>query len=158
MPDESWDAVLERTRRAGPSPADPSPRAADEEAMLPAAGDPYKAASFPANRSLTRLVLVMGKEGFQQGGKAYLFFQYVHLDSDTDFAFTREGQIFTLRFAGIKPAQMVVRGRNLLRICDYIHLHRMPWIRMADRDFTTADGVSDKEPIITNIQVVPVEG
>jgi hypothetical protein len=42
---------------------------------------------------------------------------------------------------------------NLLRICDTIHLHRMPWIRVADRDF--AEGSKE---IITAIEVIEVAG
>ena len=69
----------------------------------------------PNGESLTRLVCIMGRDGFQPGGKAYRFFQYVHLDSDTDFGFTKDGQAVTLRFAGMKPVAVIVRGRNLLR-------------------------------------------
>jgi hypothetical protein len=46
-----------------------------------------------------------------------------------------------------------VHGRNLLRICDYIGLRRMQWIRQADRDFRAADDVESSEPIITRIEV-----
>ena len=44
-------------------------------------------------------------------------------------------------------------GRNLQRICDYISLRRLPWIREADRDFKAADGVGSDEPIITKIEL-----
>ena len=40
-----------------------------------------------------------------------------------------------------------MRGRDLLRIFDYIRLRRLPWIRQADRDFR-AD-----EPIILKIEI-----
>jgi hypothetical protein len=150
MSAETWDDVLEKTRRGGPPATDRvvNLNGAEGDALLPTAGDPYKAAGIPSNESLTRLVCIMGKEGFQPGGKAYRFFQYVHLDSDTDFGFTADGQIITLRFAGMKPVMVVVRGRNLLRICDQIHQHRMPWIRVADRDF--AEGSKE---IITAIEI-----
>ena len=151
MSGESWDDVLETTRRGGSPASDRvvSLHAADGNALLPGYGDPYKAAALPSNDSLTRLVCIMGKEGFQPGGKAYRFFQYVHLDSDTDFGFTKDGQVMTLRFAGMNPVLVIVRGRNLLRICDYIHLHRMPWIRVADRDFAAG-----QKEIITGIEIV----
>jgi hypothetical protein len=155
MSGETWDDVLEKTRRAAPPSSDGavSLPAAEGNALLPGYGDPYKAAAPPSNEGLTRLCCIMGKEGFQPGGKAYRFFQYVHLDSDTDLGFTKDGQAITLRFAGMNPVLVIVRGRNLLRICDTIHLHRMPWIRVADRDF--AEG---QKEIITAIEIIEVAG
>jgi hypothetical protein len=151
MSGETWDDVLEKTRRGpvGASEKGVSLRAAEGESLLPGDGDPYKAAGMQSNESLTRLCLIMGRESFQAGGKPYRFFQYVHLDSDTDFGFTKDGQVITLRFAGLNPVIVIVKGRNLLRICDYIHLHRLPWIRVADRDF--AEGSKE---IITSIEVI----
>jgi hypothetical protein len=125
--------------------------------VLPSASDPYQAHGLPANNPLTRLCVVMGREGFQAGGTAYRFFQYVHLDSDTGLGFTPQGQVLTLRFAGMKPVSVTIRGRNLLRLCDYLHLHRVPWIRVADRDFQATDGSGDNEPIITGLEVVDLE-
>jgi hypothetical protein len=153
MSGETWDDVLEKTRRAAAPASDwsVSLHAAEGSSPLPAYGDPYQAAGVPSNDSLTRLCCIMGKDGFQPGGKAYRFFQYVHLDSDTDFGFTKDGQAITLRFAGMNPVLVIVRGRNLLRICDAIHLHRMPWIRVADRDF--AEGSKE---IITAIEIIEV--
>ncbi len=155
MSAETWDEVLEKTRRVTPPASDrlASLHAAEGNALLPGCGDPYKAAGPESGESLTRLVCIMGRDGFQPGGKAYRFFQYVHLDSDTDFGFTKDGQAVTLRFAGMKPVAVIVRGRNLLRICDCIHLHRMPWIRVADRDF--AEGSKE---IITAIEIVEEVG
>jgi hypothetical protein len=152
---ETWDDVLEKTRRAASPASDRvvSLHEAEGNALLPGYGDPYKAAAPPSNEGLTRLCCIMGKEGFQPGGKAYRFFQYVHLDSDTDLGFTKDGQAITLRFAGMNPVLVIIRGRNLLRICDYIHLHRMPWIRVADRDF--AEG---QKEIITAIEIVEIAG
>ena len=150
MSGENWDDVLDKNRRGSVSASDKvvSLRAVEGESLLPNDRDPYKAAGTQSNASLTRFCCIMGEEGFRPGGVAYRFFQYVHLDSDTDFGFTKDGQIMTLRFAGLRPVTVTVRGRNLLRICDYIHLHRLPWIRVADRDF--AEGSKE---IITSIEV-----
>jgi hypothetical protein len=153
MSAESWNDVLERTRRAAPPASAVGLHAVEGNVLLPGYGDPYRAAGPESSESLTRLACIMGKEGFQPGGKAYRFFQYVHLDSDTDFGFTKDGQIITLRFAGMNPVLVVIRGRNLLRICDAIHLHRIPWIRVADRDF--ADGQLE---IITAIEIIEAAG
>lgn len=156
MQGESWNDVLDRTR---PGPTHAADKVASlvppgEDAALPTPGDPYKAAGMPDNHALTRLCCIMGREGFQKGGKAYRYFQYVHLDSDTDLGFTEHGQVITLRFTGsAKMVEIKIFGRNLLRICDYIHLHRMPWIRVADRDPRAADGVADNKPVITEIRI-----
>ena len=53
--------------------------------------------------------------------------------------------------------EVKVYGRNLLRICDDIHQHRMPWIRVADRDFKAADGVPDNKPVITEVRIGEAE-
>ena len=160
MPGDSWNDLLDQTRPvAAPPGPDKVTRLAPpgDDAALPAYGDPYKAAGMPDPNPLTRLCCIMGREGFQPGGKAYRFFQYVHLDSDTDLGFTKDGQVITLRFAGAsKMVEIKVFGRNLLRICDDIHLHRMPWIRVADRDFKAADGVPDNKPVITEIRIEEV--
>jgi hypothetical protein len=150
MPDEPLKPTLIRNFRM---PRGTDAAASDDDALLPGSADAYKAAAFPSKRPLERLCLVMGKEGFRAGSKAYRFFQYVHLDSDLDFGFTEEGQQFTLRFAGQEPKEIVVRGRNLLRICDYIQLHRLAWIRICDRDFSSEDSAPNHEPIITSIEV-----
>jgi hypothetical protein len=50
----------------------------------------------------------------------------------------------------MQPAQISIRGRNLWRLYDYIHQHRMAWLARADRDF--ADG---KEAIIVSIDSQP---
>jgi hypothetical protein len=122
----------------------------EKDAMLPAPADPYKAAGTPDNGEISRLVLVMGKDGFKTGGRAYYFLQYVHI-SMGEFGFWDDGQFFQFVFSDIEPKLVTVRGRNLLRISDYISLHRLPWIRQSDRDFRGS--VANDEPIITRIEV-----
>ena len=56
--------------------------------------------------------------------------------------------------ADIQPKLVMLRRRNVLRICDYISLSSMPWIRMADRDFRAANDVAGMEPIFTRFEVV----
>jgi len=84
------------------------------------------------------------------GKNGYRSFQYVHLDSDSTFE-QRSGQVITLRFAGTKIMQVTITGRNLWRLFDYLHQHRMPWIMVADRDFA-----ADSEPVITRIAIAEV--
>jgi hypothetical protein len=158
MPGERWDEMLEQTRRGAPPAMDTAngPVApVAEESLLPGPGDPYRAAGAPDPQPLTRLCCIMGRDGFQRGAQAYRYFQYVHLDSDTSLGFTDQGQVITLRFAGSKTVEVTIYGRNLLRICDGIHQHRIPWVRMADRDFR-GGGEPGNAPIITGISVEEV--
>jgi hypothetical protein len=133
-------------------------RAADSareghDAKLPGLADPYQAAGLAEHNEVSRLVLVMGKDGFTAGGVAYHFLQYVHI-SRGGFGFYDDGQRFTFLWSDLEPKQVTVRGRNLLRICDYISLRRMPWIRVADRDFRAGAGAESEAPIITGIEIV----
>jgi hypothetical protein len=49
------------------------------DATLPGLNDPYKAAGTPESGEVTRLVLIMGKDGFKLGASAYVILQYVHI-------------------------------------------------------------------------------
>lgn len=71
-------------------------------------------------------------------------FQYMHLDSRSSFSPTR----LVLRFVGSKTTDVVVEGRNLWQLYDYLHQHRMPWVRVAARDFA-----QDGEIIVTGVRV-----
>jgi hypothetical protein len=154
MSDEDNKGGTDDKERLKPLPfkRPPVKATAEKDALLPALNDPYKAAGNPENGEASRLVLVMGKDGFKLGGKAYYFMPYVHIDMG-EFGFTANGQCFRFVFAGRQPKLVTVEGRDLLRICDYVSLRRVPWLRMADRDFRAADAVPDDEPIITRIEV-----
>jgi hypothetical protein len=71
---------------------------------------------------------------FTQDGKCRTF-EYADLRSrcsdDEDFEPTR----FKLAFFGIEPVEVVVDGRDLWPLYDYIHQHRMPWVMVAARAF-----------------------
>jgi len=123
----------------------------EKAALLPALNDPYKADGFVDNE-VSRLVLVMGKDGFRIGENAYIVLQYVHIGMG-QFGFTANGQVFSFVFSDIQPKLVTVHGRNLLRIFDYIGLRRMPWIRQTDRDFRAGNGVAETEPVITLIEI-----
>lgn len=124
---------------------------AETHARLPREDDAYQAAGLPESSEVSRLVLVMGKDGFKAGGRAYYFLQYVHI-SMGEFGFWDDGQWFNFIWSDLQAKLVTVRGRNLLRTCDYISLRRMPWIRQADRDFRGGFAAND-ESIITRIEV-----
>lgn len=155
---ESWEDVLERKSRTASVAADNviPLHPIESESLLPDERAEYTAAAVQSNKGLARLVCVMGRAGFQPGGKAYRAFQYMHLDSDASFGYTKDGQEMVFRFVGLTPLEVTVRGRNLLRIFDYIQLHRIAWIREADRDFEDGEAVDEKGrplPIITSIVI-----
>ena len=76
------------------------------------AAGPWRSVSgggHPENGEVSRLVLVMGRDGFKAGGKAYHFLQYVHI-SLGEFGFWDDGQHFTFVFSDLQPKLVTVRG------------------------------------------------
>ncbi len=113
----------------------------EADSELPDLSHPYKAHGRAANKALYTLHCDLGKDGFRS-------FQYLHLDSNSEYRIEPKGQVLVVRFGGIKPVQVTIRGRNLRPVYDYIHQHRLPWIMRADRDFPDPAG---KQVIITAI-------
>lgn len=137
MSGKSFADTLKDAQSRSPSQAD---GAADQLAPdLVDLDGAYQAHARPSNKPVQSIHCLLGKEGVRS-------FQYVHLDSDSQFRVTNGGQVIVVRFAGLKSVQVTIRGRNLWRLYDYLHQHRMPWVMRADRDFA-----ADKEPIITAI-------
>lgn len=56
--------------------------------------------------------------------------QFMHLESDSRFEMLPqgEGQRLAFRFASSVAVAVVLEGRNLWRLYDYIAQHRMPWV------------------------------
>lgn len=113
---------------------------ATEESMLPAPGTAYQAFGRAASQPVCTLHCGLGKEGYRS-------FAYLHLDSDSRFSTDGGGHVIVIRFAGLRPVQLTIRGRNLVRLYDSLHQHRTPWIMRADRDFTEGD-----DPVVTAIE------
>lgn len=114
-----------------------------EECDLPNLGSgEYQAHGLAANKPLFAIHLHTAKGELRS-------FQYVHLDSDCRYT---PGCI-ALRFIGLKPMEVVIRGRNLWRLYDCIHRHVMPWVVEIDaaRDF-----VPDGHPVINRIEFIQV--
>jgi hypothetical protein len=80
------------------------------------------------------------------GGEPTRSFQFTQIDFE-EFTPTR----FTFIFVGMAHWKLEVHGRNLWQAFNYIHQHRLEWIKKADRDF----GESDK-PVITSIAITDV--
>lgn len=144
---------------------DPEKLDGDEEAVnFAARGGEYRASGRAANKALPRFFVFFNKLGFGPGKKAVRQFQYIELDSDGDeedgcgFGLTDTGQEFSVKIAGSKLWKLTVRGRNLWEIYDYLSLHRLPWLRVADRDFADADDPAGQKPVILSVDIVELRG
>jgi hypothetical protein len=120
---------------------------AESHSELPDTSAPYQAHGRAANKPVYTLHCCLGKNGYRS-------FQYMHLDSDSTFSIDHKGHVISMRFVGTKIVQVTIRGRNLWRLYDYLHQHRLPWVMLADRDF--ADG-ADKQVVITTIEIEEVK-
>src|SRR5579864_7568381 len=119
MPDDN--AHLRSVLRATP----PELPLSEEELELPALnGRTYVPHARPANKPLYSI-------HFLNPAGNVTSFQYVHLDSHSTYA----AECVTLKFLGMEPVRVVITGRNLWRLYDYIHQHRIAWIMQAARDF-----------------------
>lgn len=140
MSDDHLMDVL--TRRQPDSKPD---RGADAppELLLPDPTLGYEPFAKPSHVSLYTLHCILGSDGYRS-------FQYVGLDSDCSLSADGNGQIIRLRFCGSKITAVTIRGRNLWRLYDYIHQHRMAWVMRIDRDRDFATG---NEPVIMSIDI-----
>lgn len=112
----------------------------EEESGLPAHLAEYSPFSRPANKPLYSIHFIGPNDEMRS-------FQYAHLDSDSSYA---PGRI-ALRFVGLQSIAVVIEGRKLQSLYDYIHQHRAAWVKQAARDFA-ADGAS----IVTKLSIVPI--
>ena len=121
-----------------PSPVEET---AEDESGLPSLNDSvHLPHARPSQKPLYSIHFIMPK------GEVWSF-QYMHLDSKSSYS----GELITLRFLSMEPVQVQIHGRNLWRVYDYIHQHRMPWVMEAVRDFA-----KDGQTIITRIRITPV--
>jgi hypothetical protein len=120
---------------------------AEPHSELPDTSAPYLAHGRAANKPVYTLHCCLGKDGYRS-------FQYMHLDSDSTFSIDHKGHVISVRFVGTKIVQVTICGRNLWRLYDYLHQHRLPWVMRAERDFS--DG-TDKQVVITAIEIEEVK-
>lgn len=119
--------------------------------------DVYKAAGTPDNDAIPRLVVVMGRDRFKAGDQPAYYTLPYHDMGVGEYGFGKDGQWFRIPFNEPGRSRLLeAHGRNILGIGDYISLYRMPWIRLADRDFRPGDGEDDDTPIFTHISVEEV--
>jgi hypothetical protein len=131
------NAHLRSVLRATPLELPPS----EEELELPALnGRAYVPHARPANKPLYSIHFL------NPTGNVHSF-QYVHLDSHSTYA----AECITLKFLGMEPVRVSIHGRNLWRLYDYIHQHRIAWIMQASRDFA-----QDGQTVVTQITFAKV--
>lgn len=142
MSDDTFRDVLTRRPESGRKSQWDLP----DESMLPNPSRGYEPFARAAVTPVYTLHCVLGVDGYWSG-------QYCHLDSGSRLSVDGKGQVITLRFCGSKTTRVTIRGRNLWRLHDLIHQHRMPWIMQVDRG---RDFVADNEPVITVIEIEEV--
>jgi len=95
-------------------------------------GMAYQAHARPGNKLLPSIHFILRDRSIRT-------FQYMHLESNSRFEPLPQGkgQRLTFRFASSSAVGVVIEGRNLFRLYDYITLHRMAWVCELDegRDF-----------------------
>jgi hypothetical protein len=144
MPDNNDNHSKLRSSLFGAKSVTAPPDEGFSDFELPDTSGPYQSHGRPGNRPVYTLHCGLGKDGFRS-------FEYVHLDSDNSFKTSPSGHIITLRFAGTQVMQVIIKGRNLWRLYDYLHQHRISWIMRADRDLA-----DEQEAIITAIEIAAV--
>jgi hypothetical protein len=129
----------------------------ETETPWPGIADPYRAAGNADSDGIARLVVVMGGDRFKPGDQPAYYTLLYHDMGTGEYGFGADGQWFRIPFHESGRSRLLeARGRSILRIGDYISLSRMPWIRLADRDFRPGDGADADAPIFTHISVEEV--
>ncbi|MFO0958262.1 MAG: hypothetical protein U0800_12685 [Isosphaeraceae bacterium] len=140
--------TLDEILKGGPNGTSHLPTVAQpDESELPDPGAPYQAHARAANKPVYTLHCLLGAEGCRS-------FQYVQLDSNSEFKAGEHGQIIKLRFAGTKIWEITITGLNLWRLYDGIHRHVIPWVRKSDRGFAAG---GDGETSIMGISIKEIE-
>jgi hypothetical protein len=136
------DSIMNRTTTA------PVGREDEGAVILPGPGDDYRAAGRQANHGIARIHFILGD-------RTICFGQYAELDSFGKFfpATGDAGESFVICFKARVPMEIVVEGRNLWSVFDYISVHRMPWVRelAKERDFE-----DETTTVIHRITIRPV--
>lgn len=141
------DALVDMLTR-GRKPAErKDEREAPTDSTLPDPGRDYEPFSRPWIKPLYTLHCILGRDGCQS-------FSNMQLDSGSTFSTDPSGQVIRLRFCGSKTTAVTIRGRNLWKLYDYLHQHRIAWVMAVDRG---RDFAADDAPVITSIQIEDVK-
>ena len=115
-------AILEAPPEGARNEQDGPAEAEGLETFLPES-TAYQAHARPGNKLLPSIHFILRDRSIRTC-------QFMHLESDSRFAALPQGkgQRLAFRFAGSIAVAVVVEGRNLWRLYDYITQHRMPWV------------------------------
>jgi hypothetical protein len=136
---DNTPAHLKNVLAASPQTAPP-----EDECELPSSADgEYQPYARAANRPLYSIHFVTSKREVRS-------FQYIQLDSNSSF--TSDG--IALRFTGMRAISVRIAGRNLWRLYDLIHAHKMSWVMEVapGRDF-----VKDGDAVVTSVRIIEVK-
>jgi hypothetical protein len=118
-------------------------------APLPRPGDEYKAHARAANKPVLTIRFLLADAAIRG-------FPYANLDGVDLAAGGAPGgaPAIVLRFAGLRPTEATLEGRNLDRLYDMLGHHRIAWVRELPtrRDFKEAG-----EPVINRISFAVLE-
>jgi hypothetical protein len=122
----------------------------EDLAHLPLPGDPYRAHAMPVDQPQHMLCLLFRGVGFK-------LLSYGNLDS-VDFepsAKPGEGPALVLLFAGLRPCEVRLTGRNLRPLGASLRQHRIAWVREHTGGMPALD---DDGMIVASIRLSPVKG
>ena len=120
----------------------------DKLSPLPGPGDPYKAFARPSHQMLTTLFVIRGDE--KRG------FPFGDLDGPDMLPgeSANQGPVIVMRFARIFPTEVILIGRNLDELYNYLGDHRIRWVRCLPE----GKMIKDRDvPVITEIVVRPLK-
>jgi hypothetical protein len=159
MPDSKrWDDELRM--RAGrmeithhPKGSEILPATDEDEAAPPDLEGEYKPYCHLRAKTVPAMRVYFNAEGRRKYGKSKRQFQMCHLDDDDAKAgMADDGTWFALVFSGQVTQRLIVRGRNLVELFDFIADHKIAWLRAVERDFEKKG-----ECVITSIEIEAVE-
>ena len=119
---------------------------ADEPPPYPAGGE-YQAYARPATQAVCGLHLF-----FPDG--TVTNYQYAQLVGPNEFmpSGLGTGNLLTFRFAGHRVAELVVEGRHLWPLFDYVSRHRMPWVCVLPKE---RDHEPEDKPVVHRVTLYP---
>ena len=122
----------------------------DRLSPLPAPGDPYKAFARPANRPLPSLSLL------KADGTVWTYpyscrVEGPHLVPAED---TAKNWVVVLKFAGLAGIQIMLYGRRLEQLTNYLAHHRTAWVREQPKGKLIQEADA---PVVTAIAIKEVE-
>ena len=125
-------AMLQRSDSAAAAPPTPDAAPKEEAVSTPKPGEDYQAFGAPAGKPLPRVHFFLRDRTVRAG-------LYADLDSFPEYAPAQgaDGDRLILCFKSRIITEVVIEGRHLWPLFDYLTLNRMPWVRelSSERDF-----------------------